>query len=437
MQSRFQRLRASLLLLVALIMVPSMAIAAANIKVEVGRESATVQFDMAFPAATFVHVGDSVTFTNASKHVPHTVTFMGGAAPGPDFQPPVPSQPSGGSYDGQGLLNSGFILPGQSYTVTFTQAGVYEYLCVLHPLMKGSIVVLPEGAPIPAVDQQAAAGNADHQHHTQVSDLVVENETDRLPVGTKKADGSVTWSVQAGAGVGSTSINLFLKPNLVVSEGDSVEFTNTGMYEPHYVSFPLSPVDAAQFFGPEGPKFDVLNVATGGSVVDGSTFVHSGLLVGNQKATFSFPKAGVYKYICYLHGESHMEGTIYVQPKGGVKVYINGEPLYYTDSLAPHLHGQHVYVPIAATIGALGGDVAWDGGSSTVTAVTKGKASATAAPGPGIKIVINGKQLSYGYDPQPHVHEGRVYVPAQEIVGALGGQLMWDAVTETIDIHIK
>lgn len=437
MKTRFQRVRASLFLLVALTLVPSMAIAEADIQVDVGRESATVQFDMAFPASTFIHVGDSITFTNASKFVPHTVTFMGGAAPGPDFNPPVPTQPSGGAYDGKGLLNSGILLPGQSYTVTFTEAGVFEYNCVLHPLMKGSVVVLPEGAPIPAVDRQAAAGDTDHQHHTQVSDLVVENENARLPVGTKNADGSVTWSVQAGTGVGSTSINLFLKPNLVIAEGDSVEFTNMGMYEPHYVSFPLSPADAAPFFGPEGPKFEVLNVATGGSVVDGSKFVHSGLLVGDQKATFSFPKAGVYKYICYLHGESHMEGTIYVQPKGSIKVYLNGEPLYYTDSRAPHLHGEHVYVPIAAAIRAVGGDVVWDGDSSTVTAVTQGKASATATSGSGIKVVINGKQLSYGYDPQPHFHEGRVYVPVQEIVGALGGQLMWDAETETIDIRIK
>lgn len=437
MQSWFIRLRASLLLLVALILVPSAAATAANLKVDVGRESATVQFDIAFPTATFIHVGDSVTFTNASNFVPHTVTFMGGAAPGPDFNPPVPTQPSGGSYDGKGLLNSGFILPGQSYTVTFTQAGVFEYVCVLHPLMKGSIVVLPEGAPIPTADQQAAAGNADHQQHTTVSDLVVENETGRLPKGTKNADGSVTWRVQAGAGVGSTSINMFLKPNLIISEGDSVVFANMGAYEPHYVSFPLSPADAAQFFGPEGPKFDVLNVATGGSIVDGSKFVHSGLLVGDQKATFSFPKAGVYKYICYLHGESNMEGTIYVQPKGSVKVYVNGEPLYYTDSQPPHLHGQHVYVPIAAAIRAIGGDVVWDANSGTVTAVTTGKASATAAAGPGIKVVINGKQLSYGYDPQPHFHEGRTNVPAQEIANALGGQVMWDSETQTIDIRTK
>jgi hypothetical protein len=42
MKSRFARLRAHLLLLVSLILVPSVAVTAANINVEIGRESATV-----------------------------------------------------------------------------------------------------------------------------------------------------------------------------------------------------------------------------------------------------------------------------------------------------------------------------------------------------------------------------------------------------------
>lgn len=47
----------------------------------------------------------------------------------------APSQPSGGTYGGQGFLNSGlYTAPqfGASYSVTFTQPGTYQYLCSVH-----------------------------------------------------------------------------------------------------------------------------------------------------------------------------------------------------------------------------------------------------------------------------------------------------------------
>jgi plastocyanin len=35
------------------------------------------------------------------------------------------------------------ILPGQSFTLTFTEPGTYPYTCNLHPAMNGVVVVLP------------------------------------------------------------------------------------------------------------------------------------------------------------------------------------------------------------------------------------------------------------------------------------------------------
>jgi plastocyanin len=75
-----------------------------------------------------IKVGESVTFTNWS-FAPHTVTF------GPEVvPPPVPiGDPS--HYDGSYPLSSGFFMYGQSYTVTFTKAGDYSYICALHDMM--------------------------------------------------------------------------------------------------------------------------------------------------------------------------------------------------------------------------------------------------------------------------------------------------------------
>jgi amicyanin len=38
-------------------------------------------------------------------------------------------------------FNSGLIQPGKSYRHTFTKAGRYDFFCMPHPFMKGTIVV--------------------------------------------------------------------------------------------------------------------------------------------------------------------------------------------------------------------------------------------------------------------------------------------------------
>jgi plastocyanin len=102
--------------------------------------SDTTAMVMAFTRShVTVHVGESVTFDwgkNAFP-VPHTVTF------GPEPAAPVPvGDPT--HYAG-GTLSSGILLAPATYKVTFTKAGTYGYLCMLHDHMGmvGSVTVLP------------------------------------------------------------------------------------------------------------------------------------------------------------------------------------------------------------------------------------------------------------------------------------------------------
>ncbi len=39
------------------------------------------------------------------------------------------------------LFDSGHLDPFESYTITFDEAGIYDYFCTLHPWMKGQIIV--------------------------------------------------------------------------------------------------------------------------------------------------------------------------------------------------------------------------------------------------------------------------------------------------------
>ncbi len=85
-----------------------------------------------------VPVGTTVTFTNRSNNVPHTVTFpaVGGTTPsGPPFQPGT----GGNTYDGTALVNSGAVPPGGSFQLTFTKAGTFVYHCLFHDDAEGMI----------------------------------------------------------------------------------------------------------------------------------------------------------------------------------------------------------------------------------------------------------------------------------------------------------
>jgi plastocyanin len=92
---------------------------------------------------TSVPAGTTVTWTNLSSNMPHTVTFGAAGQPFPQMNPfSPPSGPT--SYDGTQVVNSGVLMPGQSFSLTFTKAGTYQYHCLFHDdteNMIGTIVV--------------------------------------------------------------------------------------------------------------------------------------------------------------------------------------------------------------------------------------------------------------------------------------------------------
>ena len=83
------------------------------------------------PVALTINSGDTVKWTNQDG-VPHTVT-------------------SGTNCQNNGVwTSSGFLSNGQTFSVTFSEAGTYPYFCSLHCLnnMTGTIFVIPV-SPLP------------------------------------------------------------------------------------------------------------------------------------------------------------------------------------------------------------------------------------------------------------------------------------------------
>jgi plastocyanin len=120
-----------------------------------GPGRATIQ--QFFSPVGVIHAGQSVTWTvPAESQDPHTVTAFG--FEGEDFElmpqeggPPIiamgpgliPSIDSGSEVGADDIFHSGLLFPGQTYTLTFAEEGVYPYVCHLHAGMQGVIVVEP------------------------------------------------------------------------------------------------------------------------------------------------------------------------------------------------------------------------------------------------------------------------------------------------------
>jgi plastocyanin len=105
-------------------------------------------YERFLPGNLKVHVGDTVVWTQVGPNEAHTVTFL------PRDWEDIPNEslmpvPYGShTYAGTGFLNSGFLFPGQSYSLTFLKTGHFQYICLLHDVMGmiASVDVLPTTA---------------------------------------------------------------------------------------------------------------------------------------------------------------------------------------------------------------------------------------------------------------------------------------------------
>jgi plastocyanin len=92
------------------------------------------------PRQITVSVNDTITWTNDDTEA-HTVTSGKGAG--------IESLQNNKRGTPNGIFDSGFFKPGQSWTHTFTIPGVYTYFCTIHPWMDGVVTVQGKAQNIP------------------------------------------------------------------------------------------------------------------------------------------------------------------------------------------------------------------------------------------------------------------------------------------------
>jgi plastocyanin len=105
-----------------------------------------VAFNRFEPQTVTVKAGQMVTWRDASPYMPHTVSFQ------PRFKTPteqgafLPTGVKSGARYGGGESHSGMFgptppFPADTFALTFTKAGTYPYICLLHPGMAGTVKV--------------------------------------------------------------------------------------------------------------------------------------------------------------------------------------------------------------------------------------------------------------------------------------------------------
>lgn len=298
--------------------------AATQWHVAVGAESRDqgIQLNEFFSNELFINAGDSVTWTFKTGEI-HTVTFLsGGPRPplvtvgpgGPQFNPVAVGPAGGPSYGGTGYVNSGVLAKGAPpFSLTFTQPGNFPYVCLVHIKMTGVIHVRPAGTPYP--HDQAFY---DRQAHVEIAQLLGQGA--RL-----QAHGLVSavrtpgrGAVTAGTGAflddGSIAVMRFLPEKLIMRKGQTVTWTNIDPETPHTVTFGPEPAG-----GPLGAFAPVGTDAPGHATISSpgqavnSGFIGADFPFGTAfSVTFTTP--GTYRYICALHDELGMVGTIVVVP---------------------------------------------------------------------------------------------------------------------------
>ncbi len=200
------------------------------------------------PYSLEINVGDTVVWDNVDTAT-HTVT-------------------SGNISDGHdGMFDSSLFMAGDSFEYTFTEAGSYDYFCMVHPWMVGVIVVND-------VEEMVVS-----EPEPEVMEEVMTPEPEALPT-------SMTISIPNGVGVPGceTTQACYLPYEVTVAAGTTVTWSND---------------DTA------------VHTVTSGTPSAGVTGVFdSSIFNAGDTFEYTFDDPRTYDYFCVVH--PWMEGIVHV-----------------------------------------------------------------------------------------------------------------------------
>ena len=306
-----------------------------------------------FPSTLAIRVGDRVTFRSEGFH---TASFLGSTPA--DQVPLIMPDTTGGKYTGvtdstgapfwfnggppkfifnpraiqsvgsarvtrTGLHSSGVLLfrQGKRHVFVFTKPGRYQVVCLVHPGMKGTIIVKPRRAKV-LTPSKVAGAVLGQLNRSWAQARALAMETPPTPN-----------TVFAGVGK-ETALLAFQPKTLSVPVGATVTWTMNSPTEVHNVAFgdfdyitrlleatdllpvaPGAPNQVSPFF-PFGSEPPGPYVHTGAN--HGNGFLATPTLDPDpnspppQSFSVRFTKAGTHSYLCMIHGKD-MAGEVVVR----------------------------------------------------------------------------------------------------------------------------
>jgi len=214
-----------------------------------------------------------------------------------------------------------------TYSVTFPVAGNFKFVCLIHADMTGVVHVLNLSATLPH-NQDFYDRQAQGERTLLLADAsrLMGRGTPGDNSGAQTNDVAVGIGevvTTTGAGSQTASLMRFLRGTIVVRVGDTVEWTSLDPSINHTVTFGTEPADPRPASTNVVPTSDGAREAVIGSSSDS---VNSGFLspapqdranlaqspsgVTRFRVTFTSP--GTFDYICAVHDQLGMKGTVIV-----------------------------------------------------------------------------------------------------------------------------
>lgn len=294
------------------------------------------------PNELWIHAGDSIRWVFPT-HERHTLTLLkpGQTRPpgfGPTFGVVVgcPGVTADGSaYNGSSCVTSDVLMldedsspsdPPPTYTVSFPTVGNFKFVCLIHADMTGVLHVVDPSAALPR-DRASYAHQARRDRAVLLADaagLAAQHRDEDRDSHSGIAAGIGAVVTMTGAGSQTASLMRFERRVVVVQVGDTVEWASLDPSINHTVTFGTEPTDPRPASANVSPTSDGARQATIGSTSDS---VNSGFLtpapqdranltqsapgVTHFRVTFTAP--GTYEYICAVHDQLGMKGTVIVR----------------------------------------------------------------------------------------------------------------------------
>jgi len=279
-----------------------------NLTIRAGDGEQGYSVNQFLPREVTIAEGTTITWT-FPWYEPHIVAFVDGVPP----DEPVITQDAVWPND-QGYVFSGQIFGNPdnppAFSVTFPEAGSYMYLCPIHPLMTATVNVVAAGGDTDTQAEVDARGEAEYQAGLAQIKAVAAVVAGQGGAITPRADGTKLLEVKVGAlDVDGNDAMQFFPAAANINVGDTIVWTSDNA-TPHTVTFNM------QEAPPFGDPFALLK--TPEDTFGGQGFRNSGILwtVPEENSYTSyeltFTAAGSFNYICILHADQGMAGTVNV-----------------------------------------------------------------------------------------------------------------------------